>query len=226
MQFSHLATAEANPFGTGETVREVNSRKTPAEQAAAEAESAAVFADWAAKAAEREAMLDAAPFVRPGEWDEARRAYGHDIRDADGVPVAVVTAYLWREATGLRTLEAQCAGRVVATRDGSAPADGPLVNASARSVEWSFDRLYATGFSATSEWLPAGASAPEHVSESRVEAMWLDLLGDAQDAIQLAQWQAARAAKSEKAAKASNSQPAAARAANPFAALAALKGKK
>ena len=190
MQFSHLATtAEANPFGTGETVREVNSRKTPAEQAAAEAESAAVFADWAAKAAEREAKLAAPPFVRPGEWDEARRAYGHDIRDADGVAVAVVKTYLWREATGLRTLEAQYAGRVVAT----------------------------------SEWLPAGASAPEHVSESRVEAMWLDLLGDAQDAIQLAQWQAARAAKAEKAAKASNSQPAAARAASPFASLSALK---
>lgn len=221
MHFRHLQAPEANPFGTAETVGAVNARKTAAERAAINAEQAVVFAAAAAKAAEREAKLAAPPFVDGDEWDESRRAYGHDIRDADGVPVAVVPAYLWREATGLRTLEAQHAGHFVATREGFAPADGPLVNVSSRSIEWSFDRLYSTDCSATSTWLPAGACVLEDAyAPSCVEEMWIDLLGNAQDAIQLAQWQAARAAK---AAKASNSQPAAARAANPFAALSAIK---
>jgi hypothetical protein len=216
--FSHLSAAEANPFGSSETVREVNSRKTAGERAAIDAAADAALAAVEAAAAERAAKLDAAPFVVPEEWDAARRGYGHDIRDAAGVPVAVVAAYVWREATGLRTLDPLYVGDFVATREGFAPEGGPLVNVSSHSIEWCYSTRYETETSATSDWLPAGATTRRSAYEPHVAAMWIDLLGDATDVIELRKWQAAREAKAAKATKTSAKAPA-----NTFAALAALQ---
>jgi len=217
----HLTNPEACPFGSGETVREVNSRKSAAELAAIRAETEAVIEAVAKRAAEREAKLAAAPFVISAEWDEARKGMG-DIRDACGVPVSVVPAYVWREATGVRTLVETFCGHFVATREGFAPADGPLVDATT-SEEFSFELRYSVAFSATSEWLPANAYEPKETAyEPQVNALWLELLGDASDAVELRQWQVARAAKAAKAAK--SQKPTAEKSASPFAALAALKG--
>lgn len=209
---SHLLRPDDNPWGGDRTTADGWRELTPAQQDAGRAAAEARVDSEASEAADRAAKLEASPFVAIStwggltSWEESRKGVA-DIRDEEGRKVAILPTFVWREATGLRTLEQQATGHYAwATADGEIVASA-LVDA---KTSGAYSAAHRSGEQPTntSEWLPTGAARAAYAhwdltsgvysSEIECVSVWDNLLGEAPDHVTLREWEAKRAQKNAK----------------------------